>query len=105
MRHIVLNIPTHECDDPAHLARLTRHLRARMEDLNPTSPQITQFDPKNGLVGVRPTDMDSWDYVNRLERLYGIFAAAEENDVVFFLNPDIRFEDLDYVWGCLFQDT
>ena len=103
MRHIILNTPIHESNDHEKLERLTRHLKARLEDFGPEGPEVTQFDMLHGIVGARFPNNEPWEIVNDLERDHGILSVAEENDVVFYLNDDIQFEELDYLWGSLFE--
>jgi hypothetical protein len=39
----------------------------------------------------------------QLREKYGIAAAQSGDRAIFFLGPELPFEDLDYVWGCLFE--
>ena len=41
--------------------------------------------------------------LRRLEGECGVLAAQSGEAAVFRLSPSVRFEDLDYVWGCLFD--
>ena len=41
--------------------------------------------------------------VERLAREGGVSAALEGDRAVFYLSPHVRFDDLDYIWGCLFD--
>ena len=74
MRRVDLARPGAPSGDRARVARLTRHLKARLEDFGPGGPQVTGVDEASGTV-----------------------------TAVFRLAPSVRFEDLDYVWGALFE--
>ena len=67
MRRVDLARPGAPSGDRARVARLTRHLKAR------------------------------------LERDWGVTVLQDGKDAVFRLAPSVRFEDLDYVWGALFE--
>ena len=67
MRRVDLARPGAPSGDRARVARLTRHLKAR------------------------------------LERDWGVTVLQDGEDAVFRLAPSVRFEDLDYVWGALFE--
>ena len=41
--------------------------------------------------------------LDRLERDWGVTVLQDGEDAVFRLAPSVRFEDLDYVWGALFE--
>ena len=79
MRRVDLARPGAPSGDRARVARLTRHLKARLEDFGPG--------------GV----------LDRLERDWGVTVLQDGEDAVFRLAPSVRFEDLDYVWGALFE--
>ena len=84
------------------LARLTRHLAARLEDFGPGGPQVVDCDQQAGRVTVRIPGYNSSDIVEGL-RLFGIFTCTESELIQFYLNPDHTFEELDHLWGCLLQ--
>ena len=77
MRRVDLARPGAPSGDRARVARLTRHLKARLEDTG----------------GV----------LDRLERDWGVTILQDGENAVFRLAPSVRFEDLDYVWGALFE--
>ena len=88
MRRVDLARPGAPSGDRARVARLTRHLKARLEDFGPGGPRVTGVDG-----GV----------LDRLERDWGVTVLQDGEDAVFRLAPSVRFEDLDYVWGALFE--
>ena len=85
--------------DPARLARLTRHL----QDFGPGGPEVRSADQGSGLIRARVSGRSPKALAEALEHRFGILVWTEGEDVVFQLTPEIPFEDLDYVWGCLFQ--
>ena len=89
--------------DPARLARLTRHLAARLNDFGPGGPEVRCADQARGLVRARFSGRSPGALADALAHRFGILVRAEGEDVVFQLTPELPFEDLDYVWGCLFQ--
>ena len=100
MRSVLLCTPAP--GDPARLARLVRHLQARLGDLGPNSPEIGSADPKTGRVLARFPGHSSKELVQALARDWGVHLQAEGDCVLFQLSPQTSFEDLDYVWGSLF---
>lgn len=87
----------------ARVARLVRHLDARLRDFSPGGPEVLEADQDAGVVTARFPGHDSARVLSRLEREYGVSAGLENGSAVFRLSPGTRFEDLDYVWGCLFD--
>ena len=83
------------------LARLTRHLQARLLDFGPGGPRVLAADQASGRVEAVFPGRSTPQVLAALAR-HGIHAAGQET-AVFFLSPDIAFEDLDYLWGCLFD--
>ena len=53
MRQIDLTIWNADTPDPARTARLTRHLKARLEDFGPGGPQVVSADEETGAVTAR----------------------------------------------------
>ena len=84
------------------LARLTRHLTARLLDFDPGGPQILWADEERGQISARFPSQDLGQVLADLERL-GICVAREGDAALFSLDPDLPFESLDHVWGCLFE--
>ena len=84
-------------------ARLTRHLKARLEDFGPGGPEVVSADPSAGTVVARFPGHDTAQILRCLEEKYDIRIAQEGELARFQLSPSIRFEDLDFVWGCLFE--
>lgn len=103
MRQIDLTRAAGGDRDPARIARLTRHLKARLEDFGPGGPQVTGVDESAGTVTARFPGRSTGGVLDRLERDWGVAALQKGEDAVFRLSPSVRFEDLDYVWGALFE--
>ena len=103
MRAVDLSRPAPRPGDPARLARLTRHLAARLQDFGPGGPELRCADQARGLVRARFSGRSPRALAEALGRDFGVLVRAEGDDLVFQLTPEIPFEDLDYVWGCLFQ--
>ena len=89
--------------DPLRLARLTRHLAARLEDFGPGGPRVRSADQGSGLVRAFFPGRSPSELADRLARDFGVLVRPEADCVAFQLSPEISFEDLDYVWGCLFE--
>lgn len=102
MRTVNLNAAPSPTAQPERTARLARHLAARLGDFGPGGPEVLSVDQEAGLVTARFPGHDVKEVLERLERR-GVSAAREEDRAVFRLSPGVRFEDLDYVWGCLFE--
>ena len=98
---------TYRMDRPApgpspRLARLTRHLAARLEDFGPGGPQVVLCDQGRGLVAARFPGRDAAFVVAGLQQ-FGFFPAREGELIRFYLVPDCPFEALDALWGYLFS--
>lgn len=93
---------THEIHDPARLARLVRHCKARMEDFGPGGPQVLAADQSTGRVTLRFPGQDRDRVLSALAR-QGIFLAREGDEAAVCLDDGARFEDLDRLWGSLFE--
>ena len=103
MRHVSLDHPAPCSQDlRPRLARLTRHLRARLLDFGPGGPQVRSADQAQGRVEADFPGHDTAQVLSALARC-GVSAARAGDEAVFWLTPDTPFEDLDYVWGCLFD--
>lgn len=103
MRQVKLNRPAGEGADPARLGRLTRHLKARLLDFGPGGPEVLEADETAGLVTVRFPGREAKAVLEALERDWGVYGVQAGENVQFRLAGDTRFEDLDYVWGSLFE--
>ena len=88
--------------DPLRTARLTRHLRARLLDFEPGGPEVISSDEAAGTILVRFPRHDTAQVLRQLKEQYGVCAAQKGDLALFALSPSVSFEDLDYVWGCLF---
>ena len=102
MKFLDLTHPDQSRQDPVRTARLTRHLKARLEDFGPGGPKVLSADEDSGVVAACFPGRDTAQLLLRLEQECGIRAAQAEGQAVFFLSPTVQFEDLDHVWGCLF---
>ena len=52
----------------------------------------------------RAENRDSFEHIlEQLDTRFHIRAVREGETAVFHLSPDTRFEDLDYLWGCLYE--
>ena len=103
MRRVDLARPGAPSGDRARVARLTRHLKARLEDFGPGGPQVVSADEETGAVTARFPGHDTAQVLQRLEKQCGVRAVQEGELALFRLTPQVRFEDLDYVWGALFE--
>ena len=103
MRYVDLKTPRPAAGQEALVARLVRHLEARLKDFGPGGPEVLQADQESGLVAARFPGHDPAQLLARVEQECGVLAVPEHDRAVFRLSPDTRFEDLDYVWGCLFE--
>jgi len=102
VRHVILNAPLRPGSDPQRLARLTRHLNARLLDFGPGGPEVLELDEDIGRLLARFPGHSTGQVLLGLEQV-GVLAACEGDNALFLLQDDTRFEDLDYVWGCLFD--
>ena len=84
------------------LARLTRHLTARLLDFDPGGPQVEAADEARGLVSVRFPGRDLEQVLAGLEE-YGVRVSQAGELALFWLDPALPFESLDCLWGCLFD--
>ena len=85
------------------LARLTRHLKARLEDFAPGGPEVVEANQHTGTVTARLPSCPAAEAAARLEREFGVLAGLEGDCLRFSLSPCVPFEQLDYLWGCLFE--
>ena len=102
MRIIPLQTPCTNCTQPELLAWLVRHLDARLHDFGPGGPEVLTADQDTGLVAVRFPGHDTLEVLDALSQ-QGITAAHEDDRALFWLSPDIPFENLDRLWGILFE--
>lgn len=102
MRAVDLRTAAPPGGDRQRLARLTRHLKARLEDFGPGGPQVTACDQDRGLVCARFPGHDADTVLAHLSA-QGVQAGREGDMLRFSLRPEIRFEELDHVWGLLFS--
>ena len=111
MREIDLRHTYSAAGKEALRARQVRHLEARLRDFGPDGPEVLEADQASGTIFARfpgrSTKMP-WSRSNRattlsVERDHGILVDLEGDRAVFHLSPQVSFEALDYVWGCLFQ--
>ena len=102
MRTVWLNTPDATPEDPHRLARLTRHLQARLLDFGPGGPALGEIDEIRGFISADFPGHDASQVVSALGKM-GVYPALENGSARFYLRSDTRFEYLDYVWGCLFE--
>ena len=84
------------------VARLTRHLKARLEDFEPGGPEVVQADQETGVVRFRIPGRDSAWLQAQLKERWDIRIGVEDGLAVC-LSPEVAFEQLDRFWGCLFE--
>lgn len=102
MRNVDLHISRPQSGHEALVAQLTRHLEDRLLDFDPGGPEVLDRNPYTGFVAARFPGHETGEVLEQL-LARGVSAAQETDRAVFYLSPDIPFEDLDYVWGCLFD--
>ena len=102
MRNVDLHQRFIGAGDRARIARLTRHLEGRLLDFGPGGPEVLECDQEKGCVCVRFPGREGSGILTDL-RGHGILAEQEDGQIRFWLHPAVQFEDLDYVWGCLFE--
>ena len=66
MRQVDLTKAAGDSRDPARVARLTRHLKARLEDFGPGGPQVVSADEEAGAVTARFPGRDTAQVLRRL---------------------------------------
>ena len=103
MKYIDFTVPLPQGYDPEHLARQVRHLAARLQDFGPGGPELLSADQKAGQVRARFSGHDADDIRRQLEERFGIRTRLDGDAFLFQLTPHIAFEELDHVWGCLFE--
>lgn len=102
MRQVDLKHPRPAAGQEALLARLTRHLDARLHDIDINWPEVLKVDQSAGTILVRFPGRDLRQVLDVLHSS-GIAVDQEGDCALFHLSPDVPFEDLDYVWGELFN--
>lgn len=100
MRSVNLTLSRPCAGQEALLARLTRHLEARLLDFGPGGPEVLSSDQASGTIRARFPGHEVARVQEDLAR-QGVLVENVCGEAVFHLSPDIPFEDLDYVWGCL----
>lgn len=85
------------------VARLTRHLKARLEDFGPGGPEVVRADQETGTVRFRVPGKDSEWLRQQLAARWNIRVGVEDGLAVCRLRADIPFEQMDRLWGCLFE--
>lgn len=76
---------------------------ARLEDFGPGGPEEVRGDQDTGVVTARVPGRSAARAAEQLEREFGILAGVEGDRLRFSLTPAVRFEELDYLWGCLYE--
>ena len=103
MRAVDLSRPLPGSTDPARLARLTRHLAARLQDFGPGGPEVRFVDQEKGLIRAAFPGHSTEEVAEILAQGHRILVGTEGECALFQLSSRISFEELDYVWGCLYQ--
>ena len=103
MRTVPFNIPQSGHRHPQRIARLARHLEARLLDFGPGGPEVILCDQENGIVTARFPGHDTAAVLEQLASRCGVSAELKNGCALFHLTDQTPFEDLDYVWGCLFD--
>ena len=103
MRSVKLSVSTPQGSTSPRLAALTRHLKARLLDFDPGGPEILSCDESTGQIQVRFPNHSPKTVAQTLQELFGVEICAEKQYALFYLSETLPFEDLDYVWGCLFE--
>lgn len=103
MKQLDLSKPSPAAGQEARLAQLVRHLDARLRDFGPGGPAVVSADQCRGVVSARFPGHDTAQVLEALRTSAGISAALEGDLAVFYLSPQVPFEELDRLWGCLFQ--
>ena len=101
MRSVTLSVPASR--PSPRLAALTRHLRARLLDFDPGGPEVIAWDEGTGWIKARFPNLSPQEAEEALRSRFGVEICAEGQYALFYLNETLPFEDLDYVWGCLFE--
>lgn len=103
MRRLDLRPGALPCRDPARRARLTRHLKARLEDFGPGGPVVRRFDQDAGIVSAHFPGHPAWELASRLAREYGVSVLPSGDEVLFAPGDQVAFEELDALWGVLWE--
>lgn len=80
----------------------TRHLYARLLDFGEMGPKVTEWSQEQGKISVSFPNHSAVSIQQALKQ-DGILCPIEQECLVFYLSEKITFEDLDFVWGVLFQ--
>lgn len=103
MKQLDLSKPSPAAGRKPGWAQLVRHLDARLRDFGPGGPAVVSADQCRGVVSARFPGHDTAQVLEALRTSAGISAALEGDLAVFYLSPQVPFEELDRLWGCLFQ--
>lgn len=103
MRTVFLDTPQATHRQPQKIARLVRHLEARLLDFGPGGPEVFVCDQEKGIVTVRFPGHNAAAVAEQLASRFGVFVETKQDCAIFHLTDHTPFEDLDYVWGCLFD--
>jgi hypothetical protein len=87
------------------LAQLARHLSARLEELEDGCILLRGWErAADGQVTARFPGQDAAALARRVADCVPVRCEAEEPDILhFWLTPNDRFEELDAIWGVLFE--
>lgn len=99
---IHLDRPCSPGEQSPRLTRLTLHLQARLLDFAPGGPHVLACDGETGRIAARFPGRDTSQVRAELAQR-GFHTALEDDCAIFYLSPGLRFEDLDRLWGVLYE--
>lgn len=86
-------------EEQERVSRLTRHLSARMEELAFRGLEVVDTHQEEGLVVIEAPDVEN--LAGQLRWNCGVWGKPAGQWVLLFLRPEMRFEDLDALWGAM----
>lgn len=97
------------CNTPAphHLLgtktqKLVLHLRVRVWEILAENLEVLATDEQNGILELSSPKLTPAQLQAKLQE-FGVQVACTDHSILFYLNSDIRFEDMDFLWGCFAQ--
>lgn len=79
--------------------RLARHLNARMCELAGDGLEVVRFREEEGLVVIAAPQVEN--LAGQLRWNLGVRGRADGETVQLWTHPELRFEDMDAIWGAL----
>lgn len=92
--HYTCPAPMEQCT--AKVGKLTRHLKARLEEYFCTN--TVHCDPEQGMLQVTFEDFSLSQVHQKLE-IAEIYCQLHPSCITFYLQDSHSFEDIDAVWG------